>query len=234
MPESVTDRPTKSHSYVFLLSKSARYFFDQEAVREPHTPGYEYKGRSGVAAEGYEGEVDGGLGRPRRKFVQHREYHPSGRNVRSVWQIATEAYPDAHFATYPQELVRRCILAGSSDRGCCPECGAPWEREVETTPLSTPQYRENVGYSVSGGGDRDTITRFGDGVTTKTTGWRPTCAHGLEPFPCTVLDPFAGSGTTGLVARKHGRCSILIELSADYCGLVAKRTQQLSLEAEPA
>lgn len=66
----------------------------------------------------------------------------------------------------------------------------------------------------------------------KTLGWLPSCAHGLEPIPCTVLDPFAGSGTTGLVARKHGRRSILIELSSDYCELAARRTRQLSLLSE--
>jgi DNA modification methylase len=106
MPESVTDRPTKAHEYVFLLTKSARYFFDQEAVREKlavplHAPGNKPQF----------GEVQrNDFGTNRMRAIWGSE---NGRNVRSVWEIATQPYPEAHFATYPEELVRRCILAGS-------------------------------------------------------------------------------------------------------------------------
>ena len=123
MPESVTDRPTKSHSYVFLLSKPARYYFDPEAVRERASE--TRHARTAVArrrqrdAKGIAAGTTTTIG------------HVTGRNIRSVWNIATQPYPEAHFATYPEELVRRCILAGTSERGCCPECGAPWVREVE-------------------------------------------------------------------------------------------------------
>jgi DNA modification methylase len=266
MPESVTDRPTKSHSYVFLLSRSARYFFDQEAVREE--PAGEFLS-TGVRNPRF-GRPGGQMPSQIRGDVKVNQYeqnartmggdperYGNGRNVRSVWQIATEAYPDAHFATYPQELVRRCILAGSSERGCCPECGAPWERELEGGE-GTYADRKALGYDQAGnvrpgefGGNQGVVhpPGFTHDLTPKaraTKGWRPTCDCGDEqapigqvgtvapdPTPCTVLDPFAGSGTTGLVARKHGRRSILIELSADYCELVARRTQQLSLVEVP-
>jgi DNA modification methylase len=142
MPESVTDRPTKAHEYVFLLTRSARYFFDQEAVREVNAPAYQGHADNARAA-----------------------YNGMGRNVRSVWEIATQPYPDAHFATFPEALPERCIKAG------CPIGG-------------------------------------------------------------TVLDPFMGSGTVALVARKLGRRSIGIELSPEYAALCARRLQQLSLLAD--
>ena len=112
MPESVTDRPTKSHEYVFLLTKSPRYFFDQEAVREQSVgpdrgPGMT-RGITGPHAE------QAGLDRRERRTAAL----PAGnRNIRSVWEIATQPYAEAHFATFPQELPRRCIKAGSPKDG---------------------------------------------------------------------------------------------------------------------
>ena len=158
MPESVTDRPTKSHEYLFLLTKSANYFYDAEAIKE--------------GAE-------------------------QSRNKRSVWTVATAPYPEAHFATYPPDLVKPCILAGTSAKGCCAKCGS---------------YRNE----------------------TKTIGWQPTCECWLlnilpspnsDPVitPCTVLDPFAGSGTTGAVALELGRSAILIELNPKYVELIRRR-----------
>ena len=136
MPESVTDRPTKSHEYVFLLTKSSRYFFDQEAVREAYEGDPEYRyGRVGA----YQNRAINGIGDGttptrivgpdgRRKTtvrgsdgsIQHRDgerWPNSGRNIRSVWEIPTQPYPEAHFATFPQELPRRCIAAGSPANG---------------------------------------------------------------------------------------------------------------------
>ena len=222
MPESVTDRPTKSHSYLFLLSKGARYFFDQEAVREPAEYGRsvwngdQWSSSKGVRG-GYSVEPGNGSG---------------GRNVRSVWEIATQPYPEAHFATYPEELVRRCILAGTSERGCCPECGAPWQRQVEVSHTEAGRGNNNMarkGQNPDAFTGRPYETRMLK--ATSTLGWHPSCGHGLDPVPCTVLDPFGGSGTTALVARKHGRRSVLVELSETYCELAARRLSQLSLLA---
>jgi DNA modification methylase len=157
MPESVTDRPTKSHEYVFLLSKRPRYFFDQEAVREAYTPDDRLKRVHDHKVSGSHENHDG-MTNGRERWAN------TGRNIRSVWEIATQPYPEAHFATYPEKLVERCLLAG------CPEGG-------------------------------------------------------------TVLDPFMGSGTTALVARKHGRHAVGVELSQEYSELCARRLQQLSLLA---
>ncbi|KKL60342.1 hypothetical protein LCGC14_2206310, partial [marine sediment metagenome] len=130
MPESVRDRPTTSHEYIIMLTKSARYYWDAEAVREPHT-GPVFSGKAGRSAEGYTGRTDG-LSRP-PLTMKHRDYNPAGRNVRSVWSFPSQPYPDAHFATFPEALPERCILAATPEVGCCEKCGAPWERLTEST-----------------------------------------------------------------------------------------------------
>jgi DNA modification methylase len=298
MPESVTDRPTKAHEYVFLLTRSPRYFFDNDAIREPHND------KAGdVSRFGNVGKNGGQQGQeqpdaftrvdfPRRPGG--REYHPAGRNIRSVWELATQPYPEAHFATFPEALPERCIRAGTSERGCCPECGAPWERVVVATGADNGRVREDVGDWIKHKGGNADGKRSRSGATYKpqraaTDDWRSTCscadASGaddtltntapappslggvddagaapnpvatkgwqqscscdgcgteephmvctdtLNPVPCTVLDPFMGSGTVALVARRLGRRSIGVELNESYAALCARRLQQLSLFA---
>lgn len=125
MPESVTDRPTKAHEYLFLLSKSATYFYDSEAIKEPS----EYVGVTGQDANGFKNprqfngklsasKQDGHGGRhagfnSRWDSAEARGECSTTRNKRSVWTVATNPYPEAHFATYPPDLIKPCILAGS-------------------------------------------------------------------------------------------------------------------------
>jgi DNA modification methylase len=147
MPESVTDRPTKAHEYVFLLTKSARYFYDADAIAEEvqsdRAPSRKAK-RTGAGHSAL---------RPNGSAYDGEGTH---RNARTVWSIASQPFKGAHFATMPPELARRCILAGS---------------------------------------------RVGD----------------------TVLDPFGGAGTTGLVADRLGRDATLIELNPTYAALARAR-----------
>ena len=218
MPESVTDRPTKAHSTVFLLAKQAHYSYDADGIREPA----EYGFSPSTGADWREGTGSAAENPGRGSRTVSRGDGTGGRNARSVWTIPTQPLKDEHYAAFPEELARRCILAGTSEKGCCPGCGAPWERVTERTPLSTPTYSDARGYTV-GGGARDTITRLGDGVSVTTTGWRPTCDHGLNPVPATVLDCFLGSGTTALVARKLGRYCVGIELKPEYVELAWRR-----------
>jgi len=134
MPESVTDRPTNSHEHILMLTKSADYFWDQDAVREPHLP--ESVARRGRARTGgkYKNSSGGQPGNP-HSITTGLDHclHPNGRNLRSVWTFPSQPYPEAHFATFPEELPARCIRAATSERGACVECGAPWERIVERT-----------------------------------------------------------------------------------------------------
>jgi len=148
---------------------------------------------------------------------------PNGtRNLRNWWPVVSEPYKEAHFATFGKKWIEPCILAGTSEKGCCPECGSPWVRVVEksggTTGKSWHDHSNDLGY-----GQRKNESGM-DTYQVTTTGWSPSCSClNNEPLPATVLDPFAGSGTTGLVAYEHGREFIGIELSPDYCRMAEKR-----------
>lgn len=220
MPESCTDRPTKAHEYVFLLTRSERYYYDHVAIMEDATgrdPGnHEHK----IWANGT-GEV---LGRRSDPHGGLKNVGPvEKRNRRSVWTIPTGTFPGAHFATFPRELVDPCVLAGTSEKGCCATCGAPRLRIVERTTATPGQ---SPGYLLATG-MRNDGERGGGFVdhTIRTANWQPTCECNAESIPCTVLDPFGGSGTTADVALARGRNAILCELNPRYAHMAADRVR---------
>jgi DNA modification methylase len=277
MPESVTDRPTKSHEYLFLLTKSARYYFDADAVREPNTPGTLERHSGPPEPAHVNAYVEGRHGHRRHEGrINVNGGQTNGRNIRSVWTIATRPYPGAHFAVFPPELPERCIKAGSSERGVCPECGAPWERVVERGELvssyvgtDNPDWHEPAPKYVQihrdTRHDEDTIAPTPESGWKHlprrerwTTGWRSTCAcvardpvleamgqsgeyaaapgwagdvdeEPASPVPAVILDPFAGSGTVGLVANRLSRRAILIDLNPDYLKQQLRRNAQTPL-----
>ena len=164
MPSSVKNRPTTDHEYVFMLSKTTDYYFDADAIREPHVTFSEKSkmmgGRNHFGKRGGTPEQGKNGGNPNLHNARwDQAFHPKGRNKRTVWQIPLSKYPEAHFAVYPEKLVEPCILAGSPVNGV-------------------------------------------------------------------VLDPFFGSGTTGLVALGVGRDFLGIDCNADYCALAKKRLAQ--------
>jgi len=232
MPESVSDRPTSAYEMVYLLSKAARYFYDADAVREPQTEGTLERFGNGAAPR-KPGIKQGGSDRKSRSFDEATPdaILANGRNLRNVWTIPTHAYSDAHFATFPPALVERCIRAGTSDRGCCAACGAPWVRVTErSNGLAGKSWHDHVdderrgqrgGASAYRGDDRKAYEA--NGVTT--TGWRASCACEADVVPCTVLDPFVGSGTTALVADRLQRDAIGIDLSIDYAAMAQRRLE---------
>ena len=216
MPESCTDRPTKAHSYVFMLTKSAKYHYDAEAVREMSV-----KGAAG--SEFTSGKTGVNMGE--RCSNKQRENSP-GRNLRTVWAIPTEPLSDEHFAAYPTALVERCLRAGTSEHGCCPECGSPWRRVVEKCgPHKGKSWHDHGNDAERGAGQLAKGCKPGE-YTVETIGWQPTCDCGLpeaDNAPCTVLDPFLGSGTTLLVAKRMGLRGIGVEVSEKYVEIAKRR-----------
>lgn len=150
MPESVTDRPTKAHEYLFLLSKSARYYYDQDAIREPHSRDWHNESVGPAYMTAQDGRLDGGK--------RQGTGNPEGRNKRTVWTVASQPFPGAHFATFPPKLIEPCVLAGSPAGG-------------------------------------------------------------------TVLDPFSGAGTTGVVALRNDRDYVGVELNPEYAEMSRRRIE---------
>jgi hypothetical protein len=220
MPESVTDRPTKAHEYLFLLSKNSKYYFDQEAVKEK--------------SEWFDRDKRSINGPTKGIKVQDGQYAmqccgsfpaDGSRNIRSVWTIPTQPTPEAHFATFPEALIVPCIKAGTSEKGCCPKCGSPWERITKAdrvNAIARADRQVATGGAITGGVGKN----FPD-TTIQTIGWQPTCKCGIATtVPCTVLDPFFGSGTTGKVCIKLARKYIGCELQEAYRPIIQKRTAQ--------
>ena len=226
MPESVTDRPTKSHEYVFLLAKTERYFYDWLAIAEPYADSTLREAETdydGVSLPGYE---DAGAQNPsdaKRSIIASVRKNIAGslRNKRTVWTIPTRPYSESHFATFPPALVEPCILAGTSGFGCCAGCGSQWERVTErVTERGTQpsQFRANTS------GPQQSGIRG----TTSTRCWQKTCTCATnDVVPPLVFDPFIGSGTVGEVAEKFGRRWVGVDLA--YQHLSSARTSQRGL-----
>jgi DNA modification methylase len=215
MPESVKDRVTRSHEYVFFFSQQQKYYYDADAIAESsvsdHASGNGFKRASRLSyLDAY--------GAPRGN---DREWQPvSTRNCRSVWTIPTEAFPGSHFAVMPTELARRCILAGSSPQAC-EHCGSPWrrvsvptghmnKREPAHAPFSTETKTDSTGWKPS---------RIATDI------WQPTCRcpNNVGSGRCVVLDPFLGAGTVALVALQQNRAFLGIELNEAYVRPAEKR-----------
>ena len=293
------------------LWRSHDYFWDADAIQEPSITGdtrrpygskgaWDLDGRPASQQHGGQlrngAKVDKQHGHSRRHdgfndrwdHMSKAEQQAMGANKRTVWSIATQGFPGAHFATFPEKLVEPCILAGTSERGVCgvtgdpwervterndtphdgntesqyktgsaanrlalarqaarergeeyvqrvtttgwqPTCGAPWERCVERSTeydhvTTAPGKSKDGPYaSQTGNGSGTHDIRHGVYSRSETTGWRPTCDHDAEPVPATVLDPFCGSGTTGVVVLRHGRSFIGIELNPEYVEMARER-----------
>ncbi len=234
MPESVTDRPTESHEYILMLTKSARYYWDAEAVREKYADVTLNDPRVGKdkSRGGIKDYANAGVQNP--SDVRERIFNNlgTGRNIRSVWEFPTTPYAKAHFATFPEKLPEICIKAGTPEVGCCSKCGSPYERISERQTNDTRPGR-NTGEGKSGTANdpnqslhQSDLSKYRQQISYETLGWQPTCKCNADKVPGLVLDPFMGAGTTLWVAKKLNRRAIGYEISEEYCHLTVDRLRQ--------
>lgn len=208
VPSSVRDRFATRYETILLLSRSVRYYFDLDSLRQPHTsrPPKARPHRQQAPATrplwlGPNGDGDTGLAALHAAGLRG---HPLGKNPGDVWRLTVSRYRGAHFATYPEPLVRRMVEAGTP-RMRCSTCRAPWTRLLRR-----------------------------DGPNARRLPPRPTCQCQARPEPGLVLDPFIGSGTTAIVAAKLGRDWLGIELNPEYVTLAERRISQALTHSDSA
>ncbi len=145
---------------------------------------------------------------------------PAGANARDVQSWSAEPLSEAHYAAFPTALVRWCLSCGTSARGYCPECSAPWCRVVETKSMVIARSNRSEGT----GNRTDASGTMLEPAESKTIGWRPSCSCSpvQEPRPGLVLDPFAGSGRTGLTATRMGLDFVGLELNPEYAEMARR------------
>lgn len=218
------------------------YFYDADAIKEPLSPltikvhsGYKTTRPHAVTGQSHKAKAarvapsDGIKNGPGM-------LNPSGRNKRNVWTVATQPFPGSHFAVFPEKLIEPCVLAGSPAQSCA-ECGAAWERVVEKESRPSVEAERHKPNTAAAFGGRDQSIHVTQSVLkSQTLGFRPTCTCNAGTLPSIILDPFGGAGTTTVVAAKHGRRAIMVELSEEYCEMakqrIEKATAQLRLELE--
>jgi len=248
MPESVRDRPTDAYEHILMMTKSSKYYWDIEAVREEYTEplnrwgGDKFRNSSHKYIDTFEETGNnGGIGKigATSMFRAGRPVRPddAGRNLRNVWTFPTQPYPGSHFATFPEALPERCIKAATPEYGCCDKCGKPYERIVERIGLTSRDWQAIRGDGTKG--NDELMGKQGKSIAGgrppdpdyKTTGWQQACrCDNSKPIPSIILDSFAGSGTTLWVAKKLNRKAIGYELSSKYCELAINRNRQSVLE----
>lgn len=227
MPESVSDRPTRSHEQVFLFSKQPHYFYDAEAIKEevdladmmrrlPYGRASHDTAKNAEAGQGIKSNVS---------FHAATSEVVPFRNARTVWRIASTPFHGAHFACFPPELARRCLLAGAPSQVCA-ECGAPWRRVVERqrlldghTPVTGAFSRPEEPFRIPPNG----VGHWRYTTQTTDLGFAATCQCEAGVAPSVVFDPFCGSGTTLLVARELGHHAVGVDLSWEYLQVIARQ-----------
>ena len=241
MPESVTDRPTGAHEYIFLFTKSQKYFYDDFAIREDAVS--EWRSRDFIPkskkdqASPSPTAATGASSSNRNVYAQEKK-----RAKRSVWTIPSSgprsmvSEKEAHFAVFPPKLIRPCILAGTSAKGCCPKCGAPWLRILEKTRHKTRPGKDTKTKGKTplefGNRDPDPARHV---TEVKMKGWKPGCRcytkkelkrikKGKSKLSrCLILDPFVGSGTSCIAADNCNVYYVGIDIDTKSVDLAKER-----------
>ena len=234
MPQSVKDRLNDTTEQVFHLVPNRKYWYDLDAIREPHTERSIERMSEGPVNADTDGRGTNDDLNPDQLC------DPAGKNPGDVFEVTTKPFPEAHFAVYPPELVETPLKA-TCPPTVCAECGSPYEREVEEKPRELPdsgkvwdemsgQYRtvesiKRIEDKNSGEGTkRNGTPKTAIGTKREFKGWSPTCDCDTDATEAGIaLDPFAGAGTTCLVAKDHGRRFVGIDLNPEYVAMAQKR-----------
>jgi len=313
MPESIKDRCTKAHEYIFLLSKSSKYYFDNESIKEDCVGKDERKWSDTYENSG--SIIQGNTNKQIKRTKRYSKDNNLKRNKRSVWTVTTKPFKGAHFATFPMDLIEPCVLAGCPEKVCV-ACGTPYKKEIVVEKNLTKEQadeikanliktnKEKKPYAIIDKEFRNQVIEYRNlpkhddlrnylkefriksnytideieqhfgtqaphhwfekngsypskedwlvlkpllklddtydaamteifyksglkGSNSYIEGdWQKQCnCETNETKPGTVLDPFGGSGTTGIVASNHNRKAILIELNAEYIEIARQRIQ---------
>lgn len=208
LPRSLSDRPNHVYEMFFLITRSANYHFDLDGIRVP------YRGDSAVAAQPVEWSVADSLAGSPGLLL--------GKDPGDVWQIPAKGFSGGHFATYPEDLIEKPLLASCPER-CCSRCGRPWRRASRQTIVGQRATGRNSGF----------VARFpGRWRTFRSRGaLHPSCDCRAAWKPGVVLDPFFGAGTTALVAERLRRDWVGIELNPEYAQIATERIEAAREEA---
>ena len=231
MPESVKDRPTSAHEKIYLFSKNKKYYYDADAIRVPQKTesikraGRDYWDTNKVETGNYAiPNIESAKKLNQKVLDTVAEGKIPMANKRNVWTVTTKPFKGAHFAVFPPDLIEPCIKAGSSEHGCCSECGNPYVRDTKVVSVPQRTTRDNMVGVIPG---RNKTSRMNskemESLVREERGWVATCKCNADVVKSVVLDPFGGSGTTGLVANNLGRNAILIELNEEYVEIAKKR-----------
>jgi len=223
MPESTKDRPTQCHEKIWLITKSKKYYYDSDAIKESTK---HPKAKANWTSKQRIERAKSLDRKPVGNEINGKKYNgQSFKNKRNVWTITTKPCKEAHFATFPKDLIEPCIKAGCPEK-VCSKCGKPQIKEIyreknwqhkkseKHTDKTNPKGSKNA----FGQKYQKWLEENPPQITIK-----PSCDCDADFKPGVVLDPFGGSGTTGIVAQQFNRTAILIELNLEYIKIAKKR-----------
>ena len=245
MPESVKDRPTSAHEKIWLITKSKKYYYDADAIRVPQKQdsiaraGRDVWKNNKTDSGNYSiPNVDSAKKLNQKVLDTVAEGKIPMANKRNVWTVTTKPFKGAHFATFPKDLIEPCIKAGCPEK-ICVECGKPYIRKIKIGNYNK-EYQKSCGGNVDGKytgkstknykgakaqNPSETKKRILESLKEKIDlGLHKNCECNTQDYkPGIVLDPFGGSGTTGIVSKHLKRKAILIELNEEYISIAKKR-----------
>jgi len=227
MPESVKDRFSNTWEYVYMFSLNKNYYFDLDAVREPHSVSSKKRLQQNNGNPNFDPKTEGRNLNGEENLNVDELCHQNGKNPGDTWELTTANMPEAHFAVYPEELCEKPVKAGCPKKVCA-ECGTPYERKTTEKIIENRQREEGDWVEEKPAGTINSGLRHEyQKKGWETLGFEPVCeCETEETEKGVILDPFAGEGTTGLVARKFNRNYLGIELNEDYADMARERIRK--------